>query len=183
MIKLLLRFDTESLELELADASITIGRSSENAIALSDKKTSRKHARIEKTDQGYRLSDLGSGNGTRVNGRDVESVLLTKGDEVKIGLTTLYVLDFDGPVPAPAPVAVPVAVEVSAPSAVPPPAPVVPPSPRVEAPAPVPAAPAATTENARPKITRRSAYVPRGSAGGKVVAAALTLIILGSVAY
>jgi hypothetical protein len=178
MIKLLLRFDTESRELELADTSITLGRSSENAIALSDKKTSRKHARIEKTDQGYRISDLGSGNGTRVNGREVDSVLLTKGDEVKIGLTTLYVLDFDGPVPAvAAPAAVvPVAIEVAAPI---PAAPVAAPAPqKVEA-----AAPAATPENARPKITRRSTYVPRGSSGGKVVAAALTLIIVGSVAY
>jgi hypothetical protein len=174
MIKLLLRFDQESRELELADASITIGRSSENAIALADKKTSRKHARIEKTDKGYRVSDLGSGNGTRVNGREVESVLLSKGDEMQIGLTTLYVLDFDGPGPAAAPSApVPVAVPVAPVQA--------PPPPRAES-APAPAATERSVEGPRHKITRRG-YVAKSGSGGKVVAAALTLIILGSAAY
>ena len=93
MIKLLLKFAEESREIELGDAAVTIGRSSENLIALADKKASRKHAQIEKTEHGYQVNDLGSGNGTRVNGREVNTALLAKGDEIRIGLTTLYVLD------------------------------------------------------------------------------------------
>ena len=50
MIKLLLKFAEESREIELGDAAVTIGRSSENLIALADKKASRKHAQIEKTE-------------------------------------------------------------------------------------------------------------------------------------
>jgi len=176
MIKLLLRFDQESRELELADLSITIGRSSENAIALADKKTSRKHARIEKTDQGYRLNDLGSGNGTRVNGREVQSVLLAKGDEVQIGLTTLYVLDFDGPSPAPA--AAPVVPVAQVVPSAPPPAPA---APKAESAAPAPAA-ERPAESPRHKLTRRG-HVAKSGAGGKLVAGVLTVIILGSAGY
>jgi hypothetical protein len=182
MIKLLVKFAEESRELEFADGAITIGRSSENLIALSDKKASRKHAKIEKVDAQYRLIDLESGNGTKVNGQETRTHVLAKGDEIRIGLSTIYVLDLDTPAaaaPAPAPAAVPAEAPVAA-VAAPAPAAVAAPA----APAPAPAAPAAEEAAAEPKRRHtRRAFAHRSSSGGKLVAVAAVLIIVGAVGY
>ena len=97
MIKLLVKFGDESREVELNETDISIGRSTDNVLPLGDKKSSRKHAKIEKVGDEYRIHDLGSGNGTKVNGSDVNTHVLAKGDEISIGLTTLYVLTVDTP--------------------------------------------------------------------------------------
>jgi hypothetical protein len=59
---------------------LEIGRALENDLVLTDTQVSRKHAVIEWAGQGYRISDLGSGNGTLVNG-----VLISKPTELKSG--------------------------------------------------------------------------------------------------
>ena len=104
MIKLLVKFGDESHEVECHETEITIGRASDNVLSLADKKSSRKHAKIEKVGDEYRVNDLGSGNGTKVNGSDVNTKVLAKGDEIAIGLTTIFVLTLDTP-PKPAAVA------------------------------------------------------------------------------
>jgi adenylate cyclase len=63
----------------------TIGRSDDNDIVLSGSTVSRKHARIEKTNEGYLLTDLGSRNGTEVNEKPAQSIFLKHQDEIKIG--------------------------------------------------------------------------------------------------
>ncbi len=66
----------------------TIGREPTNPVPLDqDTTTSRRHAQI--TDEGgsYRIQDLGSSNGTYVNGSRVTEALLQPGDEVSIGGT------------------------------------------------------------------------------------------------
>ncbi|HZE98378.1 MAG TPA: FHA domain-containing protein [Planctomycetota bacterium] len=106
MIKLLVKFADESREVEIQETQISIGRATDNVLPLGDKKSSRKHARIEKVGDEYRINDLGSGNGTKVNGKDVNTHVLVKGDEIAIGLTTLFVLGMDTPpkvAPAPSP--------------------------------------------------------------------------------
>src|SRR5437762_13984693 len=108
MIKLLVKFGDESREVEFTQSEISIGRSTDNLIPLNDKKSSRKHAKIEKVGDEYLVNDLGSGNGTKVNGKDVNTHVLSKGDEIGIGLTTIYVLSMDTPpkaAPMPAPAA------------------------------------------------------------------------------
>jgi hypothetical protein len=97
MIKLLVKFGDESREVELRETDISIGRAADNVLPLADKKSSRKHARIERAGDEYRVHDLGSGNGTKVNGKDVNTHVLAKGDEISIGLTTIYVLATDTP--------------------------------------------------------------------------------------
>src|SRR6185295_13667604 len=119
MIKLLVKFGDESREVELKETDISIGRSTDNVLPLQDKKSSRKHAKIEKVGDEYRVNDLGSGNGTKVNGKDVNTHVLAKGDEIVIGLTTIFVLAMDtppkaAPAPAPAPVSPALAVTVDA---------------------------------------------------------------------
>ncbi len=70
----------------------TIGRSKENDLVLLDHTVSRKHAKITQTDRGHLLSDLGSFNGTVVNGTSIRSAILKHEDVVKIGLNTLTYL-------------------------------------------------------------------------------------------
>lgn len=71
----------------------TIGRLSQNAaweIKLNDRTVSRPHLRIERRGSAYILSDLGSANGTMLNGLFViEPVVLSDGDEIRLGETVL----------------------------------------------------------------------------------------------
>lgn len=85
-------------------ASATIGRQDNNAIVLDDARLSRQHARIDSGPNGLTVTDLGSANGTQVNGRTVTgSVAINAGDRVQLGDTILLVEGGPGPVgPAPA---------------------------------------------------------------------------------
>lgn len=64
----------------------TIGRSRQCDIVLSDGNVSRRHAHITPGGQGWIISDLGSTNGLRVNGRQVEGPHpLDPGDDIELG--------------------------------------------------------------------------------------------------
>lgn len=67
---------------------MTIGRASDCDIVLPRRQVSRRHARIERVDDSYLLRDLGSKNGTFVNGQRVgdEPYSLRDGDEIQIAL-------------------------------------------------------------------------------------------------
>ncbi len=76
--------------------SLTIGRSPENLLQLSDPQISRKHAVIQQTPQGTFLRDLGSGNGTFVDNRKVIEYRLAPGDQIQVGpLAIRYEVDDD----------------------------------------------------------------------------------------
>ena len=64
---------------------LTIGRSGENEIQLADPLASRHHARVEPRQGAYLLLDLGSANGTFVNGQCVQRHPLQDGDAIRIG--------------------------------------------------------------------------------------------------
>jgi pSer/pThr/pTyr-binding forkhead associated (FHA) protein len=64
---------------------VTIGRASESAIFLDDVTVSRKHARIEKSAEGFIFTDLGSLNGSYINNESVSQKRLDLGDEIQIG--------------------------------------------------------------------------------------------------
>jgi pSer/pThr/pTyr-binding forkhead associated (FHA) protein len=67
---------------------VHLGRSRTNAIVLSDGKVSRNHARLDPVRSTYILTDLGSANGTFVNGvRITQPVRLRDGDSLHIGDT------------------------------------------------------------------------------------------------
>ncbi len=78
---------------ELGTAPITIGRSEENTIALpADEFASARHARIEPLRDGVWIVDLGSTNGTSVNGRRIDGrERLSEGDVIRIGDTELRI--------------------------------------------------------------------------------------------
>lgn len=68
--------------------SVTMGREPTNGVALDrDTTTSRRHAQITVDGGGCRLQDLGSSNGTFVNGAKVTETALQPGDEISVGGT------------------------------------------------------------------------------------------------
>lgn len=74
----------------LATARLVIGRESSCDITLPDINVSRAHAELRFEPQGvWSLTDLGSTNGTFVNGREIGTQLLREGDHITIGMTNL----------------------------------------------------------------------------------------------
>jgi len=74
----------------LEGAVLGIGRSSRHPIHIPDGTVSKDHAEITSRAGQFYLRDLGSRNGTRVNGREAtEPILLEAGDQVEIGHVTL----------------------------------------------------------------------------------------------
>lgn len=64
---------------------ITVGRGDDAALMLDDVTVSRRHAKITREAGGWRLTDVGSLNGTYVNRDRIDSVMLHGGDELQIG--------------------------------------------------------------------------------------------------
>jgi hypothetical protein len=81
----------DGTDFELNSAQVVIGRSAQNEIAVaSDEYASARHARFEPRRDGVWIQDLGSTNGTYVNGIRIERPRrLTPGDVVRIGDTDL----------------------------------------------------------------------------------------------
>jgi hypothetical protein len=69
----------------LAGPVITIGRWQDNDVVVDDRWVSRHHARVRREGDQYIIEDLGSKNGTVVNGRRIAGpVLLSDGDEIQV---------------------------------------------------------------------------------------------------
>jgi pSer/pThr/pTyr-binding forkhead associated (FHA) protein len=70
----------------LEAGSTAVGRGTDSAVFLDDITVSRVHAVLERRDDGsWFVRDVGSLNGTYVNGEQVEETKLASGDEVQIG--------------------------------------------------------------------------------------------------
>lgn len=72
----------------------TLGRALDNDIVLEAGDISRHHARLEYGDDQFRVVDLNSTNGTRVNGKSIRSHSVRAGDEIAFGTLTAEVLPF-----------------------------------------------------------------------------------------
>ena len=71
-------------------AGATLGRSRQSDVMVDDANVSRAHAEIRPHGSSWVLTDLGSTNGVRLNGRTVtQSEVLKPGDEIELGTTTL----------------------------------------------------------------------------------------------
>jgi sigma-B regulation protein RsbU (phosphoserine phosphatase) len=74
--------------------TLSIGRSSKNPVHLPDGTVSKEHAEIIRQGERWLVRDLGSRNGTRLNGREVhEPVEIKPGDRLEIGHVELTVHD------------------------------------------------------------------------------------------
>jgi hypothetical protein len=68
---------------------LVIGRLPECGVVLQDTNVSRRHAELRRSGDEVVLTDLGSTNGTRVNGAPIREQVLGSGDEVSVGSTRL----------------------------------------------------------------------------------------------
>jgi adenylate cyclase len=69
----------------LDGSRITLGRHPANALRVSDREVSKEHAAIQKVGAFFLVTDLGSSNGTFVNGKRIRELRLQEGDELVVG--------------------------------------------------------------------------------------------------
>src|SRR5262249_3137278 len=77
--------DANYEKFEIAKDEIVIGRVQSCDIVLTDKKTSRKHTSIVRNGLYFKVCDLGSANGTYVNGQKISEHELSGDDVIRIG--------------------------------------------------------------------------------------------------
>ncbi|MEK7468225.1 MAG: FHA domain-containing protein [Planctomycetota bacterium] len=77
----------------LAQNITILGRSTENAVYVDDRQASRNHCQVEKFAGGWKVVDLASRNGTRVNGVSVNQHVLKSGDRIEIGDAVVTFVD------------------------------------------------------------------------------------------
>ena len=72
-------------QFNLPQPEVVIGRTPDNDIALDHRSISRHHAKITQSEGTFRVTDLGSANGIRVNGDPYSNVELRRGDILELG--------------------------------------------------------------------------------------------------
>lgn len=85
MPKLFIALDDETITHELTEERITIGRAPDNQLEIGDPSVSGRHAALTLVGDRYQLKDLGSTNGTRVNGEAITETFLRAGDRIRFG--------------------------------------------------------------------------------------------------
>ena len=86
MPKLTFRSESgETISHDLVDETHTIGRAPENSIRLEDVSVSGRHAELVLVGENCYLKDVGSTNGTLVNGQPAKEVQLRAGDRIRFG--------------------------------------------------------------------------------------------------
>lgn len=103
MFKLVIADDEgKTTSVPLVRDEITIGRKEGNTIRLTERNVSRRHARLQKQSGQYLLHDLGSYNGTLLNGSRInEAKTLKNGDQILIGDYKLAIVEEGAAAPAP----------------------------------------------------------------------------------
>jgi hypothetical protein len=95
IVELALGEDTHALE---GRGPWGVGRSQENDIVINDPNVSRRHARISRSDNGFVVEDLGSTNGTLLDGAPIDREMIEGGDELTFGQTTArFIRRIDSP--------------------------------------------------------------------------------------
>ncbi len=93
---------SDSCEYPLDKQTVAIGSHPSNDVVLDDTTVSRRHAMITRKGGRFELADLGSTNGTFVNGGRVRKpVALKRGDEIKFGSARFAFIAAGDPIPAP----------------------------------------------------------------------------------
>lgn len=97
-MKLIIRDDRGSQVAELPAGEVTIGRAADCTVRLDERNVSRQHARLWRDGADVMLEDLGSSNGTFVNGHRITGpVRLREGDQLLIGSFAVEPADWGGP--------------------------------------------------------------------------------------
>ena len=77
--------------LEISSKIVRIGRDSNNDLQVHDSEVSRFHAELQPEGDGFKVVDLGSSNGTFLNGERITSAALSSGDRVQLGKTHIVI--------------------------------------------------------------------------------------------
>jgi pSer/pThr/pTyr-binding forkhead associated (FHA) protein len=89
---------------ELGEEKLTIGRLADNTLQIEDASVSSHHAEIVFEGGQHHLNDLGSTNGTFVNGEQISAAILRHGDEVRFGnIETVFTGDAEVAISQPLP--------------------------------------------------------------------------------
>lgn len=91
LLKVSLQGATESYLVRQQD-TIVIGRARECHVRVRDVQVSRHHCQLAWRGDNWQIDDLGSNNGTHVNGQPTKSCVLKSGDQIRIGSTRLWLL-------------------------------------------------------------------------------------------
>ena len=90
--------DRKTYEFQPEYTNILVGRNVSKLLApghgyfrVSGLSVSRVHCEIENTGACYIIRDLGSSNGTRVNGKKIEKQILNDGDVISLGVAPIFV--------------------------------------------------------------------------------------------
>src|SRR4051794_26216886 len=93
--------DQAGRNVEVDGSELVIGRATDTNVTIHDANVSRRHASITPLGDGtVELRDLGSANGTFVNGERVEAVVLRGGEQLQLGDTVFHVQGRDEDVAA-----------------------------------------------------------------------------------
>jgi hypothetical protein len=77
------------VQFDLGGALIGIGRASDNDVIVDDPMVSRHHCQLKLQHGAYSFADLGSRNGSTVNGQPVSQIALGPGDRIRVGDTEI----------------------------------------------------------------------------------------------
>lgn len=84
-----IRGNDQGARFELEEKILRLGRDSASSIRIHDTEVSRQHAEFRRQDRDFTLSDLGSSNGTFVNGQRIRHHSLASGDQIQVGRTMI----------------------------------------------------------------------------------------------
>ena len=88
--------DGSERTIQVDGTPLTIGRAHDNGLVLEDARVSRRHGRLQARYGALVYTDLGSTNGTRVNGIRVDEIVLGAGDRILLGDTVVVVETLPG---------------------------------------------------------------------------------------
>jgi pSer/pThr/pTyr-binding forkhead associated (FHA) protein len=97
-VSVIMKKDRKTQHYNIDSDIVTIGRSSENDIQISDKFISREHLRIRQKGDKFFVRDLGSENGTFVNGIQIPlnvNIEVAKGTAIITGMSVIFLGEGD----------------------------------------------------------------------------------------
>jgi len=95
--KLIVHEEGGTREFELGPEPAVIGRSQENAVQINHSSISRQHSEIRCSPDGIEVRDLGSSNGTLVNGEKIETRVVGPGDQIRFGQVRAEIAEIAAP--------------------------------------------------------------------------------------
>jgi pSer/pThr/pTyr-binding forkhead associated (FHA) protein len=95
VVLVMFKTDGSRRSFSLHKQTTTVGRREDCDVRIPLGEISRKHCRLIREDDTLKIEDLGSSNGTYINGQRIQGATLSPGDTIKIG-SVVFVVQLDG---------------------------------------------------------------------------------------